>query len=124
MLFDTDALVWVVRGHPGAVRVLAEDRPRAVSVISYMELLRGSLSQEDLRRIKSFLMEGFQTVSLSENIGHRAAVYVEEYGLKNGIEVADALIAATAVENGLMLCTANRKHYQPIRDLSMKVFRS
>jgi len=123
MLFDTDVLVWVFRGHEGAVKMISGDPRRSVSVVTYMELLRGSLNREELRHIKSFLIEGFETLPLTENIGHRASVYVEEYGMKHGMDIADALIAATAVENGVELCTGNRKHYQPIRDLSLKVFR-
>ena len=35
----------------------------------------------------------------------------------------DALIAATAVEHGLTLCTGNDKHFRPVKDIAMKVFR-
>jgi hypothetical protein len=62
-------------------------------------------------------------VPLSENIGHRASIYVEEYGLGAGLGVADALISATAVEHRLTLGTGNRRHYRPIRDLDLKPFR-
>ena len=34
-----------------------------------------------------------------------------------------ALVAATATEHALTLCTANGKHFSPIRDLNMKVFK-
>jgi predicted nucleic acid-binding protein len=60
---------------------------------------------------------------LTENIGHRASIYVEQYGLRTDLSVADALIAATAVENGLPLATCNRKHFGGIAGLELRVFR-
>jgi len=39
------------------------------------------------------------------------------------MELADALIAATAVENGEILCTANGKHYKCVQDLKLDVFK-
>ena len=89
-----------------------------------MELLQGARDKKEIRTIKAFLSDfSFQVLPLTENIGHRAMIYVEEYGKKSGMYVADALVAATAVENQLTLCTANRKHYQHINDLSVKIFR-
>lgn len=89
-----------------------------------MELLQGARDKKESRIIKSFLSDfNFQTLPLTENIGHRALIYIEEYGLKVAMCVADALVAATAVENHLTLSTANRKHYRPIADLDINVFR-
>jgi|GEM_PF-2261487 len=35
----------------------------------------------------------------------------------------DALIAATASEHDLTLCASNAKHFRPIRDLKLRVFK-
>ena len=51
-------------------------------------------------------------------------MYREEYTLKTALSLADALIAATAIEHHLTLCTANRKHYRAINDLNLKTFRA
>jgi predicted nucleic acid-binding protein len=76
-----------------------------------MELVRGAHSRQELRQIKGFLSDaGFQTVPLSDGIGHRASICVEEYGLGTSLGVADALIAATAVEMNDRLCTGNFRH--------------
>jgi len=124
MLFDTDVLIWVFRGSKAAARLVDGTDDRAISVVTYMELLQGARSKQELRSIKEFLVDlGFHMLPLTENIGHRAAIYIEEYGLKAGLCMADALIAATAVEHGLVLCTANRKHYTPVHDLEMKPLR-
>ena len=124
MLFDTDVLIWVFRGDSRAARLIDETPDRRISVVSFMELLQGSRDRRETRLIKSFLSDlGFRTLPLTENIGHRACVYMEEYGLHSGLRLADALIAATAVENGLSLSTGDRAHFGSIADLALKLFR-
>ncbi|MFH1038064.1 MAG: type II toxin-antitoxin system VapC family toxin [PVC group bacterium] len=89
-----------------------------------MELLQGARNRQEVKNIKSLLIEfNLEIVPLSENTGHRASIYMEEYGLKTTICLADVLIAATAVEDGFILCTGNVKHYRPIKDLTIKPFR-
>jgi predicted nucleic acid-binding protein len=89
-----------------------------------MELLQTAQSKKQHEYITSFLTElEFRTLPLTENIGHRAAVYVAEYTLSHGIQAADAIIAATATENNLPLCSGNAKHYRAIQQLKLKVFR-
>jgi len=40
-----------------------------------------------------------------------------------GLWAGDAIIAATATENGLTLCTTNIRHYKPIEELNLRVFK-
>jgi predicted nucleic acid-binding protein len=124
MLFDTDVLIWVFRGHSKAARFVDADDERTVSIVTYMELLQGARDQEETRAIKRFLAEmGFGMLPLTEDIGHRASIYMEEYALKVALTMGDALIAATAVEHDLTLCTGNQKHYRHIQELRLKRFR-
>ena len=124
MLFDTDVLIWYLRGNAKAARVMQNTDQRQVSVVSYMELLQGAKSKSEIKLIRSFLKDfDFQIVPLTENTGHRASVYMEEYCLKVNMCLADAMIAATSVENQLTICTGNRKHYQPITEIEIKIFR-
>jgi predicted nucleic acid-binding protein len=58
-----------------------------------------------------------------ENIGHRAAIYIEEYSLSHGLWAGDAIIVATATDNNLTLCTGNLRHYRPIKELKVRVFK-
>ena len=124
MLVDTDVLIWVLRGNPKAARAVDAAPQRAVSVITYMELLQGARDKREVKTIKSFLADmQFRMLPLAENIGHRASIYLEEYGLSVAMTFADALIAAAAVEANEALLTANDKHYRPIKELQIKRFR-
>lgn len=124
MLFDTDILIWIQRGNEKAAELIERDLDRFISVFTYMELLQGAANKTQSRLIKDFLSEyGFQLLPLSENIGHRASIYVEEFALSSGLWAADALIAATAAENNITLVSGNSKHFRPIKDLMLKIFR-
>ena len=124
MIFDTDIFIWVQRGNAKAAALIDGTKVRFLSVQTYMELLQGAENRKQHEQTKSFLKDfGFSTLPLSENIGHRAAVYIEEYGLTHGLRAGDAIIAATATEHGLILCTGNAKHFNPIRELNTRIFK-
>ena len=124
MLFDTDVLIYVQRGNEKAAKKIEIAKQRSISVQTYMELLQDANDKKQHIEILDFLKTfHFQIIPLSENIGYRASIYVEEYSLSHGVRAADAIIAATAVENGLQLMSANRKHFKPIKELQFKHFR-
>ena len=124
MIFDTDILIWIQRGNEKAARLVEKAPERAVSVQTYLELLQCAANKKQHECIISFLKDfGFRMLPLTENIGHRAAVYVEEYTLSHGLRAGDAIIAATAAENNLPLYTSNAKHFKPIKELKLKVFK-
>lgn len=124
MLFDTDVLIWLFRGNEPAAAAVERASARALSVVTYMELLQGARSKQEVKAIKRFLADfAFSILPLTESIGHRASVYIEEYTLKSGMTMGDALIAATAVECGRALCSADRKHYSAVHELEFKRLR-
>ncbi len=47
---------------------------------------------------------------------------VEAHFLSDGLLLADALIAATAIEHTLTLSSANSKHFRPIPGLVLQAF--
>jgi predicted nucleic acid-binding protein len=124
VIFDTDILIWIQRGNEKAAALVDNAPERYLSILSYMELLQAAGNKKQHRIVKEFLTTyGFQILPLSENIGHRASVYIEEYALSSGLRAGDAIVAATAVENNVVLATGNGKHFRPIKDLSLKIFR-
>lgn len=99
-------------------------KERFLSVQTYMELLQCAQNREQHRLIKRFLSDfGFTVLPFTENIGHRALVYVEEFSLSSGMRAGDAVIAATATENGLPLATGNGKHFKAIKELELRIFK-
>ncbi len=123
MLFDTDIFIWVQRGNVKAAALIEREPVRFLSVQTYLELLQGARNKEEQRVVKQFLADfRFMLLPLTESIGHRAMVYIEEYGLASGLRAGDALIAATATENNLTLLSGNTKHFKPIHGLRLKAF--
>lgn len=124
MLFDTDVFIWMQRGSLAAARLIDRAPERYLSVQSYMEFLQGAQSSRQMALNKSFLMQlAFTTLALTENIGHRAAIYIENHALSHGLQSGDAIIAATAMEHDLPLATANQKHYRAIAGLRLKTLK-
>jgi len=124
MLFDTDILIWVQRGNKKAADLIERTNDRLISVLTYLELMQCANNKEQHNFIKKFLKDfNFETLPLTENIGHRASIYIEEYSLSSGLKSGDAIIAATAVELNLILSSCNIKHYKNINDLQLKPFK-
>ncbi len=123
MIFDTDIFIWAQKGNQKAAEIMEKSEDRFLSIISHMELMQCADNKKQHKFVKDFLSSfGFTVLPLTENIGHRAAIYVEEYTLSSGLRSADALIAATAVENNLILVSSNRKHFRAIKELKFKHF--
>lgn len=124
MLFDTDILIWIQRGNEAAAALVDGAERRFISIQTYMELLQCVQNRKQYKDVRDFLKDfNFTILPLTEKIGHRASIYVEEYSLGHGMRAGDALIAATATENSLKLVTSNGKHFKPIQDLDLKVFK-
>ena len=124
MLYDTDVLVWAMRGSKKAADVINRDNERIISAISYMELMQGSRNNRELLMNKSLLKKsGFTILPINEAISHRAMVFIEEYALKSGLHLTDALIFATACEHSLTLCSGNEKHFRDIPSINAMVFK-
>jgi predicted nucleic acid-binding protein len=124
VIFDTDIFIYIQRGNVKAAALLDRTSEKYLSVQSYMELMQGARNKQEQDQTKLFLRNyNCKVLPLTENIGHRASVYIDAYALSGGLHSTDALIAATAAEQNLMLCSSNYKHYKCIPDLKFKVFK-
>ena len=123
MLFDTDVLIWALRGSGQAANEIDNDENRAISAVTYMELKQGARNKREQRLVRQFLHAlNIAVLPITEAISHRATVFIEEYSLKSGLHLADALVFATACEHALTLCSANQRHFRQIVSLNAKIF--
>jgi predicted nucleic acid-binding protein len=124
VLIDTDVLIWYLRGNQKAFRVIERLEGFFISVVTYMELVQGMHSRSELNTLKNFLKtRNVSVLQISEDISAKAMFLVEEHYLSHSIQLADALVGATAAGHGLPLLTANTKHYKIIPNLMLKTFR-
>jgi hypothetical protein len=123
ILIDSDVLIWLTRGHAGAKARLAQINPWRISTITYLELAQGCRNKDELQRVKRGLaLQQTQILPLTPAISERASALVEAHALADGLQLADALIAATALEHSLTLLTGNTKHFAAIMPLKIERF--
>lgn len=124
MVIDTDVLIWFLRGRGSARDAIRKCPAVELSTVTYMELVQGVRDKEELRTLlRTIRINGWRILPLTENIGYRAMSYMESYALSDGMGVADALIAASAVQSGTALMTANVRHYKCIPEISLEHYR-
>lgn len=120
VLIDSDVLIEVSRQRDAAIlarwREVAESGAlAAVSPVTIAELWHGVRDKErpDLELLLAMLL----CLPADAAIGRKAGAYLQEFQPSHGLEIGDALIAATASVHTLPLWTRNRRHF-PMPDLT------
>ena len=124
MLIDTDVLIWYLRGNENAQKTVNANIPFTISVVTYMELIQGMKDKRELKLLQKFVKkQSIKITQINENISSKAMFLVEDFSLSRSMEMGDAIIAATALENQEILLTANDKHYSFIPNIRVQKFR-
>ncbi len=124
ILVDSDVLIDAGRGVHDAVACINEVEQRddpAVSVVSQMELIVGCRHKADLRVVERFLRR-FHVIHLNERISRTAIDLLHRYRLSHGLLLADSLIAATALTEGIPLVSKNQRDYRFIAGLDLRPY--
>lgn len=90
----------------------------AVSVVTVMELYYGALQKAELRKIKRHL-SSIRILQIDEAISVAATELIERYAKSHGLQIPDALIAATSINRALQLYTGNTKDFIYIEKISL-----
>jgi len=121
VLLDTDILIEVLRQRDAAIlaqwrRITGGTEPVLYTPVTAAELWHGLRQGEE--EAVSKMLETLTCVPLDAEIGRRAGGYLRQFHRSHGLDIGDALIAATAAVHGCGLWTRNRRHY-PMKDIEL-----
>ena len=119
-LFDTNILIDYLKGKPEATslidRCLKEGQILTCSLISKVELLSGARPGEE--KVLQDFLDAFDSIGLDDNIAEAAGRYMILFRKSHDINIADAIIAASALEREAVLYTLNDRHF-PMNDIKV-----
>ena len=118
-MIDTDVLIEYLRGSDRAAKFLEGlEGDLIISGMSVAELFSGVKGSEEMDSLDQFML-AFQTIPIDDCLARQAGLIRQEYHPSHGVGLADALIAATALEEGAELFTFNPRHYPRVKDVSL-----
>jgi predicted nucleic acid-binding protein len=112
-LVDTDIAIDFLRQREYALKLLeswAGEGLLAISTLTHLEIYQGMKAGEE--RATNAFLDGLVSVAVVIPIARRAGTVLGELRAKGmTIGIADAIIAATALQLGVPLLTNNVEHY-------------
>jgi toxin FitB len=115
LLLDSNIIIYAARPEHEALRRLISEHVPKVSIISKIETLGYHLLNSDERRFLEDFFEAAEVLPLTDEIAEEAIRLRQERRTTLG----DALIAATARSNGLVLVTRNVEDFGWISGLQL-----
>ncbi len=111
IVVDTDVLIDYLRGHPKAIAFIQRHADEmAVSSISLAELYAGVRDGRE-RAVLDELVTVFRVIPVSAHLAREGGLLKRDFGPAHGVGLADAIIAATALDQDADLATLNVKHF-------------
>ena len=127
---DTSFVIDLIRGKSSVESVVKkldeESNTICIAAVTVMELVKGaylsdnySVEKEKIDRILS----SFVILEFGKDEASLAGKIEVELIKKGGIiEIADIMIAATAIKNEEVLVTKNKKHFERIKELKIESY--
>lgn len=117
LLLDSNVLIDYLRGRDKAVKYLeSRTEDLVVSAVTVAELHAGARNQKEKEALVEFLT-AFGVFPVCADIASQAGAYRAQYGKSHGVDLIDALIAATAARREIPLVTCNRKHFPMLKEI-------
>ncbi|EDP72988.1 type II toxin-antitoxin system VapC family toxin [Hydrogenivirga sp. 128-5-R1-1] len=120
IILDTNIIIELLKGNTETKELLKNinEENFAISIITSMELYYGAINKRELNKIKKFL-KSFNLLVINEEISKIALDLIEKYSKSHGLEIPDALIAATSIYYDVPLLTYNKKDFKYIETLQL-----
>ncbi len=124
LILDTNILIYLLQKEEKYTAFLEKigEKRLGISVVSYMELIVGVDSENDAKVITEFLAN-VEIIPVNKNIAEQTAAVLRKRtkrGLKDP-QLADTIIAQTALILGVPLVTNNAKDFSIFRGLKLIV---
>jgi len=118
VLLDTDIVIDYLRSRAPAIAFVRglSVRP-AVSVITIAELYSGVREGAERKSLDAISI-AFRVIPLSRDIAVRGGIHRRQFRASHGVQLSDALIAATAESIDAQLFTFNTKHYPMLANVT------
>lgn len=119
---DSDVLIWHLRGEQKAMRFLQNLRGSKgfelwTGVMQRAEIVFFMKPEEE--RATLLLLSQFKTTPIDQRIVDAAAALYRQWQPSHGLDINDAILAATVMQTGGEIFCLNTKHY-PMPDLLVK----
>jgi tRNA(fMet)-specific endonuclease VapC len=120
ILCDTNIFIEAFKNNPSATETLKGIgfQNISLSAVTLMELYFGALNKRELAKIKS-RMKHLETLPIDRIITDAAINLIEQYSKSHGLQIPDALIAATGICHDMELLTYNIKDFKFIQGIKL-----
>jgi len=115
VLFDTNILIDYLNGISDAAKEIGRYREKAISLITWMEVMAGASAQDELL-IKTFLSQ-FELLPIDGTVSAEAVLIRRARRMK----LPDAIILASARTTGRLLITRNTKDFPVGMDVDVRM---
>ena len=119
ILADTSILIDLQKGVQKSIYNFDRLKDRIIiSRITVCEFIYGAKNKKEKKINKEFI-EKLEVIEISEEISKYTYFLLDKYAQAVKLGIADALIAATAIIEGLSFWTLNIKHFRKIKELKI-----
>lgn len=115
VLFDTNILIDYLNGIPDAGEEVGRYQDKAISVITWMEVMAGVTGQDE-QIVRTFLSQ-FELLPIDSVVSAQAVAIRRARRLK----LPDAIILATARTSGRLFVTRNTKDFPAGQDVDVRM---